>query len=81
MKAKKVAPPITTPATQKQVSVNPGAATGSSMPQNFDFVNRKFSKSKTGVMGDTASLDGRRTRLLPVSNISIPQFIQKNQPF
>ena len=32
-----------------------------------------LTKIETGVMGDTASLDGRRTRLLLVSNISIPQ--------
>ena len=39
-----------------------------------------LTRIETGVMGDTASLDGRRTRLLPVSDISIPQFIEKINP-
>ncbi len=53
--------------------------------QYIDGDNRLYlavalTKIETGVMGDTASLDGRRTRLLPVSDIIIPQFIQKINP-
>ena len=55
-KNKKVAPPITTPATQAQVSVKPGATTIDSIALVRDFVNSKstskrlFHKIETGVM-------------------------------
>lgn len=42
---KKVAPPITTPATQKQVSVKSGVSTAESISQNQDSVNRNSEKS------------------------------------
>ena len=44
---------------------------------NCRYLEVEMTKIETGVISDTALQKGERTRLLPVSNISVPQLIQK----
>ena len=48
--------------------------------QNRLYLAVALTKIETSVMDDTALQEGERTRLLPVSDISIPQLIKKINP-